>query len=191
METMPPASLDLASIRVVLRDRRHEVGFAIGPSELKAILASATRAPDSANDLLVGAELYAPGLVRRVVGQLMAFDLAHRGAPETDDADIPAPTAPEAFEVMDSETADLARTPLDGGLLLVDLPGKGLFTLGELATEEIDQCIVGPGAQTAGPSVTFALPHDWVVQRAETKAELPIPLAVPAAEWRRLGRSSS
>jgi hypothetical protein len=191
MEATAPTSLDSASIRVVLRDRRHEVGFAIAPPELKAILASATRAPDSANDLLVGAELYAPGLVRRVVGQLMAFDLAHRGAAEGDGVDVPALISPEAFEVMDADTAGLARTPLDGGLLLVDLAGKGLFTLGELATQEIDHCIVGPGAQTAGPSVTFALPHDWIVQRAKTAAELPVPLAVPAAEWRRLGRIHS
>jgi hypothetical protein len=158
-------------VRFTIHDTEKTVSF-VGEERLARYLVAACAVePAALEELLVAAEPYAPGTTAFVMHGLLRFDAQH--APkhaaawphdEEPGTDVLHQSDTEVVEVVDGETAELARTPEDGGLLSIDLEERRIS--GWVAAEEpiaawgtLDLSAHDPGRH----SLVFALGGRWVV----------------------------
>lgn len=161
-------------VRVVLRDPAREIALRTDLDSAMRLLAAVSGQPLTIEEALLTAEAFKPGVVGSVVEALLAFDRQRHSGPR--------PIRLEeltAFEVVDGETAELARTPLAGGLIFLDLESKRILGT-RLAVPESDWVMLPSRGGERDPRVTYALPSNWEVVQAAAADAFPAPL-VPAA----------
>lgn len=161
-------------VRVVLRDSSREIALRTDLDAAVRLLAAVSGQPLTIEEALLTAEAFKPGIVESVVEALLAFDRRRRSDPSS----IPLQEL-TAFEVVDVETARLARTPLEGGLIYLDLEGKRILGAG-LTVPESDQVILPSRGGERDPRVTYALPSNWEVVQSAAPDAFPPPLVLAA-----------
>jgi len=166
---MTPLAPD-APLRATVRDGDQTISFLVAPHIVRCLVAGCSINPATIGDLLVAAEVYLPGLARRVMTELMAFDNAIRrhGAEHArdllraaeQDSQGPGITFQVVEEASRREALEAGRRPL----VVFDLTRKVIHASPGVELTAAGEVHVYEGERRTGQTVAYFLPAEWTIE---------------------------
>ena len=158
-------------IRVTIIDEQQTISFLTDEATLLHLVAGCSVNPANLGELLIASDIYQPGIAAQVMSGLMEFDqTVHQEGPVFIHAAIQQAKTSErpfamTFQVIDDTTRELAFEPREGELAILDLPERVIRTSQSLEIGPFGEVLVDPEKESSGPTVTYILPQDWVIQK--------------------------
>lgn len=150
-------------LRYTIHDSEKTVSFTGGPELASQLVAACASEPALLEELLLATERFSPGIVRRVMNQLLAADKAIEAGVD--------PSLYDAFEVVDETTARRAMRAGRDGNVNIDLVRHAI-----IGTISGDSALGARGSVSVRLNdglereTVYALSQDWTVDVLEQAA---------------------
>ena len=157
-------------IRITIQESAQTISFTGSEEILLRLIAGCSVDPSSLAELLIASNIYQHGIAAAIMADLMEFDKTlNREGPAAIHAAISRSQAAGeffemTFQVFDEITAQAAMQPADGGLVLIDLPGRTIRASDTVKIPPSGEVLIPSRELPPAPSVTYILPQSWSIQ---------------------------
>jgi hypothetical protein len=157
--------------RVTLKDAAQTITFLTDAGIAGRLIAGCSSNPGTIGELLLATEVFRRGITVAIMKGLIAFDKAHQQKGPAEALAIATAAKDEgivwgAVQVVDDQTAALARDDADAPLLILDLTTRTIRASGAVEVQTSGEIQAHDGQGLTGRAITYVLPQEWDVQLA-------------------------